>query len=70
MNLVVQIKESNAIITYDPLPTANGDENLLVMLFQNIIANAIKYHSSETPKIHVSSKNDNGQNIISIQIMV
>ena len=67
MNLVVQIEESKAVITYDPLPTVDGDEKLLVMLFQNIIANAIKYHSNETPKIHISSKKEDEKYIISIK---
>ena len=46
------------IISYDPLPTVYGDEKLLVMLFQNIIGNAIKYRRSETPKIHISAKKE------------
>ncbi|MGB9201981.1 sensor histidine kinase [Methanobacterium sp.] len=66
MNLVVQIEESDAVITYDPLPTVNGDEKLLVMLFQNIIANAIKYRRNETPKIHISSIKENDHYVISI----
>ena len=67
MNLVVQIEESKAVITYDPLPTVNGDEKLLVMLFQNIIANAIKYRRNEIPKIHISSKKEDEKYIISIK---
>ena len=31
-----------------------ADEQLLIQLFQNLIGNAIKYHSKETPKIHIS----------------
>ena len=67
MNLVVQIEENNAIISYDPLPSVMGDEKLLVMLFQNIIGNAIKYRSHETPKIHISSKEENDKFIISFK---
>ncbi len=67
MNLIVQIEESKAVITYDPLPTVNGDEKLLVMLFQNIIANAIKYRRNEIPKIHISSKKEDEKYIISIK---
>ena len=40
-NLKVQIEENNAVITHDPLPTINGDEELKIQLFQNIIANAL-----------------------------
>ena len=37
------------------------------MLFQNIIGNAIKYRSHETPKIHISSKKENDHYIISFK---
>ena len=67
MNLVVQIEESNVVISYDPLPNVYGDEKLLVMLFQNIIGNAIKYRRSETPKIHISAKKENDHYIISFK---
>lgn len=43
INLKVQIEESNATITHDPLPTISGDESMYVRLFQNLIGNAIKY---------------------------
>ena len=52
--LKVQIDENNAIITHDPLPIINADKQLMIQLFQNIIGNAIKYHSQETPQIHIS----------------
>ena len=67
INLIVPTEEHNAIIDYDPLPTVNGDEKLLVQLFQNLIGNAIKYHGQKPPKIHISSTKENNQYIISIK---
>ena len=66
-NLKVPIEENNAIITHDPLPTIRGDEQLKVQLFQNIIGNAIKYRSQETPKIHISYKKEKNQYLFSIK---
>lgn len=66
-NLKVQIEENHAEITHDPLPTIHGDEKLKVQLFQNIIGNAIKYRSHETPKIHISAKKENNQYLFSIK---
>ncbi|WP_052374123.1 PAS domain S-box protein [Methanobacterium sp. SMA-27] len=66
-NLKVQIEESNAIITHDPLPTINGDEQLKVQLFQNIIGNAIKYRSEKPPKIHISATKETNQYLFSIK---
>jgi PAS domain S-box-containing protein len=67
MNLKVQIDENNAVITIDPLPTVNGNSKLLVQLLQNLIANAIKYRSQDTPKIHISSKKEENQYLISVK---
>ena len=66
-NLKIQIEENNAIITHDPLPTIKGDEQLKIQLFQNIIANAIKYKSQETPKIHISATKENKQYLFGIK---
>ena len=67
INLKVPIEKTNAVITHDPLPIINSDEHLKVQLFQNIIGNAIKYHSKETPKIHISAIKENNQYLFSIK---
>ena len=66
-NLKVQIEENNAIITHDNLPTINGDEQLKIQLFQNLISNSIKYRSQETPEIHISAKKEKNQYIFSFK---
>jgi len=55
-NLRVAIEESNAQLICDDLPDLQGDENLLILLFQNLIGNAIKYRGTETPIITISVK--------------
>jgi len=54
LNLKSSINDTNASISYNPLPTLFGDEQLMVQLFQNLISNSIKYRSNETPKIEIS----------------
>ena len=54
-NVQVSIKQQQAIITHDALPKVMGDKNQLVQLFQNLLSNALKFHSDVPPKIHVSS---------------
>ena len=66
-NLKVQIEENNAIITHDQLPTINGDEQLKIQLFQNIIGNAIKYRSQKPPKIHICATKEKDQYLFSIK---
>jgi light-regulated signal transduction histidine kinase (bacteriophytochrome) len=63
----VQTEENNVTITYDPLPNIMGDEKLLVYLFQNLIGNAIKYRSQETPQIHISAIKQKDHFLLSVK---
>jgi light-regulated signal transduction histidine kinase (bacteriophytochrome) len=60
-DLKVTIEENRALVTHDPLPTVMADNSQLEQLFQNLIGNAIKFRSSEPPRIHLSaSRNGKG----------
>ncbi|MEI8233984.1 MAG: ATP-binding protein [Verrucomicrobiota bacterium] len=60
-NLAVSIHENGAMVTHDPLPKILCDPVLLGQLFQNLIANGIKFHGEEPPLIHVGArKTDDG----------
>jgi two-component system, chemotaxis family, sensor kinase Cph1 len=67
LNLNVLINENNAIITYENLPIIRADENLMILLFQNLISNAIKYRSNETPEIIVSAFKETDQYVICVK---
>jgi light-regulated signal transduction histidine kinase (bacteriophytochrome) len=68
LNLRGAIEDSSALVTHDPLPAVMADEMQLVQLFQNLVGNAIKYHRSERPTVHVSAaKNDDKKWIFSVQ---
>lgn len=56
-NLDIEIKETNATIEYDELPTIVGKQTNFIQLFQNLISNSIKYRSNDPPLISISSKN-------------
>ncbi len=66
-NLQVSIKESEAIITHDPLPTASVDEGQFVQLFQNLIANGIKFSGEKIPEIHISVDTNDNEYVFSIK---
>ncbi len=55
-NLRVAIEENHAKITDDNLPTVMADASHINQLFQNLIGNAIKFRSQETPHIHLSAE--------------
>jgi light-regulated signal transduction histidine kinase (bacteriophytochrome) len=54
------IEESGAVVTYDSLPPLTTDSTQLAQVFQNLVGNAIKYHSDEVPHVHVSAANTGG----------
>ncbi|MGO8761249.1 MAG: sensor histidine kinase [Desulfobaccales bacterium] len=66
-NLTRSVEESGAVITHDLLPTVPGDEVQLTQLFQNLIANAIKFRGRETPRIHVSVENQGPQWVFAVR---
>jgi PAS domain S-box-containing protein len=66
-NLAVAIKESQALITNDPLPVLPVYRALIIQLFQNLIGNAIKFRSSDPPKIHIGAQHMEGQWLLSVQ---
>ncbi len=54
LNLESAINENGAEIVYTSLPVVNGDRIQIGQLFQNLIANALKYRSPDrTPRIEI-----------------
>lgn len=48
------IQKKKATINCTPLPILNGDKNLLLTVFINLIENGIKYNEAEKPVINIS----------------
>jgi PAS domain S-box-containing protein len=59
-NLRATIEESGAVVTHDSLPALRTDDTQLAQVFQNLVGNAIKYHSAELPRVHVSATKTGG----------
>jgi PAS domain S-box-containing protein len=56
ISLRAAIEEKGALVTHDPLPTVLADDMQLTQLFQNLVANGIKYQSPGIPKVHISAR--------------
>jgi PAS domain S-box-containing protein len=59
-SLSIAIAEAGARITCSDLPLVMGDEVQLAQLFQNLIANAIKFRSSDPPEIDIRADPEDG----------
>jgi PAS domain S-box-containing protein len=59
-NLAVAVTESGAVVTHDPLPVLEADPTQLAQVFQNLIANAIKFRAERTPIIHIGAESMGG----------
>ena len=67
MYLKIAIEDNNAEINYNILPIIYGDEMLMVLLFQNIIGNSIKYRSEKIPKIDISATKQSNNYLFAIK---
>lgn len=54
-NLRAALEENRAQVTSDPLPAIQGVESELVLLFQNLVQNAVKFRAVQAPRIHVGA---------------
>ncbi|BDV42043.1 hypothetical protein GURASL_09660 [Geotalea uraniireducens] len=59
-NLRLAIAENDAVITAAPLPVVTGDKGQLIQLFQNLLANSIRFHSERQPAIEIAATPDDG----------
>jgi len=54
-NLGGTIEESGAVVTHDALPEITTDDKQLTQVFQNLVGNAVKYHGTQAPAVHISA---------------
>ncbi len=66
-SLELYIKENKATVTHDALPEVVADNTQLAQVFQNLIANGIKFHSDEAPKIQISAEKKEKEWLFSVK---
>jgi len=54
-NLATLIEETGAVITHDALPVVIGDGGQVAQVFQNLIANGIRFRGDEPPRLDISA---------------
>jgi signal transduction histidine kinase len=66
-NIQFLIEDSGASITHEPLPVIKGDPSQLIMVFQNLLGNAIKFRGSEAPCIHIGAQRQANEWVFSVR---
>ncbi|MDQ1326884.1 MAG: hypothetical protein QG641_164, partial [Candidatus Poribacteria bacterium] len=66
-NLQIAIMENEVTVTHDHLPVVIADDVQMVQIFQNLIANAIKFRKAEPPHIHVSAEQKDSEWVFSVR---
>ncbi len=66
-NLSKAIEESGVTISCGKLPSIYGDYGQLIMLFQNLVGNAIKFRRGDSPSVHVDAEEDADGWVISVR---
>jgi len=67
-NLKTSIEETKARVTHDPMPVIRADPTQMMQLFQNLLANAIKFRrEGESPVIHVFAKQERQEWVFSVK---
>jgi light-regulated signal transduction histidine kinase (bacteriophytochrome) len=66
-NLRTAIEESAAKVTHDSLPALTTAESQLVQVFQNLVGNAIKYRSTEPPRVHISATDGGNEWVFAVR---
>lgn len=54
-NLLNRIKETDADLIIGDLPVVHGNRSLLILLFQNLISNALKFRSDKKPELRITA---------------
>ena len=66
-NLRASIQTSGARVTKDVLPTLESHPSLLGQIFRNLISNAIKFRTEETPRIHISANQNHSEWVFAVK---
>jgi light-regulated signal transduction histidine kinase (bacteriophytochrome) len=61
------VETSGATITMDHLPQIQADLQQMVQLMENLVGNAVKFHGSEPPVVHVSASMNGKEWVFSVK---
>ena len=65
-NLASPIAASGAVVTHGELPIVRADASQLLLVFQNLVSNAIKFHGEALPEVRVEARVERGNTVFSV----
>ncbi len=65
-NLQAAVLENGAEVKWDGLPVIKADASQLAQVFQNLIANAIKFHGPEKPVIQIKAEKKDHEWVLAV----
>ncbi len=65
-NLKITLEETKAAVTCGPMPEVEADRTHLVLLFQNLIGNGVKFNGGRKPKVHVGAREERDRWVFSV----
>ena len=66
-NLSTTIQETGAEISASALPVVHGEPVPLVLLFQNLVSNALKYRGKEKPRVKITATRGSGHWLFAVE---
>jgi signal transduction histidine kinase len=65
-SLAVTVEDLHAKLDMTDLPVVRGDRDQLGRVFQNLLANSLKFHSSAAPRVGISAQRSDGLWLFSV----
>jgi signal transduction histidine kinase len=65
-NLQVAVNDSGAVVSWIGLPVVMADSSQLTQVFQNLIANAIKFRGAEIPAIQIAAEKKDSEWVFTV----
>jgi signal transduction histidine kinase len=65
-NLRAAIEQSGAVVNWNDLPAIMADRSQLTQVFQNLIANAVKFHASDKPVIQIDAQRKDHEWVVTV----
>ena len=65
-NLQKDIQDTEAEISFGPMPVVSSDPSQLTLVFQNLVSNAVKFRSGRAPRIEIGATRGQRETVVSV----